>query len=159
MSYLEERRDLASTPPTASKRLIEDYRQYLERVRGLAAVASDFLRFLGCEDDLQRLARIQTADLESFIGEASTRVGRITMQKVIAIMRSFLRFLSASGKAPVGLDQCLESPRHHRDERLARALPWEDVLFVLRAIDQIDAERATGLCHAAADFHLWSSAQ
>ena len=85
LSYLDDRGDLASTP-TASEHLIGDYRQFLERVRGFAAstiwrhadVASDFLRFLGYEDNLQRLARIQSMALERFISEASTRVGRIT---------------------------------------------------------------------------------
>jgi integrase/recombinase XerD len=142
LSYLEERGDLASTP-TASERLIDGYRQHLERVRGFATstiwrhadLASDFLRFLAYEDNLQRLAHIQPVDLERFIGEASARVGRITMQKVIAIMRSFLRFLSASGRAPVRLDQYLESPRYYRGQHLVRALPWDKVLSILRAID------------------------
>jgi integrase/recombinase XerD len=142
LSYLKQYGTLATTP-TASETLIDGYRQHLERVRGLAAstiwrhadLASDFLRFLGYDDDLQRLARIQVVDLERFIAEVSLRVGRITMQKVIAIMRSFLRFLSVSGRAPAGLDQWLESPRYHRDQHLVRALPWDKVLSVLRAID------------------------
>lgn len=143
LSYLNERGGVTSTPPTASERLIDGYRQHLERVRGFATstvwrhadLASDFLRFLGYEDNLQRLVHIQPVDLERFIAEASARVGRITMQKVIAIMRSFLRFLSASRYAPVGLDQCLESPRYYRGQHLVRALPWEKVLSILRAID------------------------
>src|SRR5215831_16055737 len=142
LSYLEERGDLASMP-TASERLIDGYRQHLERVRGFAAstiwrhadLASDFLRFLGYEDNLQRLAHIQPVDLERFIAKASARVGRITMQKVTAIIRSFLRFLSASGRAPARLDQCLESPRYYRGQHLVRALPWDKVLSILRAID------------------------
>jgi site-specific recombinase XerD len=58
------------------------------------------------------------------------------MQKVIAVVRSFMRFLIASGKMAVGMDQQLQSPRHHRDERLVRALPWNDVLLLLKAIDR-----------------------
>jgi hypothetical protein len=103
LSYLKQHGTLASTP-TASERLIDGYRQHLERVRGLIAstiwrhadLASDFLRFLGYHDSLQRLAYIQAVDLERFIAEISTRVGRMTMQKVIAIMRSFLKLLLAS---------------------------------------------------------------
>jgi integrase/recombinase XerD len=143
LSYLEERGELVTTP-TASEQLVDCYRQHLKRVRGFAPatiwrhadLAGDFLRFVRYEDDLQRLAHIQPLDLERFLAEASTRVGRITMQKVIAIMRSFLKFLSASGKAPVSLDQCLESPRYYRDQRLVRALPWDEVLSILRGIDQ-----------------------
>jgi site-specific recombinase XerD len=58
------------------------------------------------------------------------------MQKVVAIMRSFLRFLTASGEVSAGLDQSLESPRHHRGERLVRALRWQDVASLLNAIDR-----------------------
>ena len=130
--------------PTASERLICSYREHLDRVRGLAAstigrhavLAGDFLRFLRYDDDLPCLRQVQVGDLENFVVQVSTRVGRITMQKVIAIMRSFLRFLATSGEIQVGLDRCLESPRHHRGERLARALPWEDVLSLLSGIDR-----------------------
>jgi len=143
LSYLEERGDLAFTP-TASERLIDDYRQHLKRARGFATttiwrhadVAGDFLNFLGYEDDPQRLARIQSADLEGFILEASSHLGRVAMQKVITIMRSFLKFLSAIGRASVGLDRYLEAPRHYRGQHLARAIPWNEALSILRAVDQ-----------------------
>lgn len=143
LSYLEERGDLASTP-TASELLIDDYCQHLKRVRGFASttirrhadVAGDFLGFLRYEDDPQRLVRIKSADLEGFILEASSHLGRVAMQKVIAIMRSFLKFLSATGRASVGLDQFLEAPRHYRGQHLVRALPWNDVLSILRVVDQ-----------------------
>jgi site-specific recombinase XerD len=144
LKYLEERGILGATPPTASERLIHAYREHLERVRGLAAatvgrhavLAGDFLRFLRYDDDLKCLSQVQASDLEAFVVQTSTRVGRITMQKVIAIMRSFLRFLAASGEIPVGLDRRLDSPRHHRGEQLVRALPWNDVLSLLRSIDR-----------------------
>ncbi len=143
LSHLEERGDLAYTP-TASERLIDDYRQHLKRVRGFAAatiwrhadVAGDLLGFLRYEDAPQRLARIQSVDLEGFISQASSHLGRVAMQKVIAIVRSFLKFLSATGRAPVELHQFLEAPRYYRGQHLARALPWNDVLSILRAVDQ-----------------------
>ena len=101
---------LGATPSTASERLIHAYREHPERVRGLAAatvgrhavLAGDFLRFLRYDDDLERLSQVQASDLEAFVVQASTRVGRITMQKVIAILRSFLRFLAVSGEIPDG---------------------------------------------------------
>jgi integrase/recombinase XerD len=144
LQYLDERGSLAVSPPTASERLIQVYREHLVRVRGLSAstilrhgiVAGDFLRFLRYENDVQRLQEVRVGDLEAFVVEASSRVGRITMQKVVAIMRSFLRFLSASGEVTAELDRSLESPRHHRGERLVRALRWEDVVSLLNAIDR-----------------------
>jgi integrase/recombinase XerD len=144
LKYLEQRGDLTSEAPTPSDRLVRAYCQHLERVRGLAAstivnhqaYAGSFLRFIGYDDDVQRLAQLRIADLEAFVTETSTRVGRITMQKVIAVMRCFMRFLAGSGAGPVGLDRQLESPRHNRGERLVRALPWSDVLTLLKAIDR-----------------------
>jgi integrase/recombinase XerD len=144
LMFLQERGTLEATLPNAFERLICAYREHLDRVRGLAAstiarhgvVAGDFLRLLKYDDDMQHLLRVQVSDLETFVIQASARVGRITMQKVIAIMRSFLRFLAASGEIPIGLDRHLESPRHHRGERLARALHWEDILSLLCSIDR-----------------------
>ncbi len=144
LDYLEEQGELVSPPPTPSERLIHAYCEHLKRVRGFAAstigrharLAGNFLRFLHFDDDVKRLTQVQIVDLEGFVAEASARVGRITMQKVVAIMRSFLRFLAISGKAPVEFDRHLDSPRQHRGERLVRALPWNDVLSLLHAIDR-----------------------
>jgi integrase/recombinase XerD len=144
LQHLAEQGRLASTPLTASQLLIAAYREHLERRRGFApstitrhtVLASDFLCFLRYDDNERSLFRVQTADLETFLVQTSQRVSRITMQKVIAILRSFMRFLAASGVIPVGLDWHLESPRHYRAERLVRALPWEDVLSLLRGIDR-----------------------
>jgi integrase/recombinase XerD len=142
--YLEEQGRLRSLPPVASQRLLTAYHEYLERRRGFApstiarhtTLAGDFLRFLHYDDQERSLPQVQAGDLETFLVQTSHRVGRITMQKVIAILRSFLKFLAASGRVPAGLDRHLDSPRHHRDERLVRALPWQDILSLLRGIDR-----------------------
>ena len=144
LECLEERGSLVSMPPTASMRLIEAYRGHLERVRGLAAshiqrharLAAEFLHFLRYDDDVHRLRQIAIAELEAFITEAAAHVGRITLQKVVGMLRSFLRFLAIAGETPVGLDQRLDSPRHRRGERLVRALSWNDVQSLLHAIDR-----------------------
>jgi len=143
LQYLEERGALTSEAPTPSDRLIHAYCEHLDRVRGLAAstifnhetFARSFLRFVRY-DDVQCLRQVRIVDLEAFVTEVSTRVGRITMQKVIAVIRSFMRFLAGSGQSPVGLDRQIESPRHNRGERLVRAMPWSDVLTLLKAIDR-----------------------
>lgn len=144
LAYLQERGELASTPPTPLERLIGAYRNHLERVRGLSAssvaqharLASDFLRFLAYDDRANRLHGLQVAEIDAFVADAGTRVGRITMQTVVGILRSFLRFLAAHGEAPTGLDGRIESPRHYRDERLVRALPWDAVQSLLHGIDR-----------------------
>ena len=142
--YLQERGELSSTAPTPSERLIGTYRGHLEQVRGLApttvqrhaALAGGFLGFLKYDDRPDGVHGLRVAEIDAFVADAGRRVGRITMQKVAAILRSFLRFLAAHGNAPTGLDRHVDSPRYYRGERLVRALPWDTVLSLLRAIDR-----------------------
>ena len=144
LAYLDERGELASPPLTPSERLIHAYCGHLARVRGLAAssvrrharLASDVLRFLRHDEDVHRLRQVQVVQLEAFVTDVASRVGRITLQKVVGMLRSFLRFLTVSGETPSGLDRHLDSPRHHRGERLVRALPWNDVLALLHGINR-----------------------
>jgi integrase len=144
LEYLVGRGNLASTAPTESELLVQAYCKHLGQVRGLAKstvvrhgiIAGDFLRSIRYDSDVGQLARVQITELENFLTQAGARVGRITMQKVVAVLRSFLRFSAMSGKAPVGLAQQIQSSRSHRGERLVRALPWKDILLLLRAIDR-----------------------
>jgi site-specific recombinase XerD len=143
LEYLDGRGDLASTPPTTSEELIFAYGEHLANVRGLAdstvarhgVIASDFLNFIRYDED-RRLTRVRIAEVEAFLTQASTRVGRITMQKVVGVLRSFLRFSAISGEAPLGLAQQIQSPRTHRGERLVRAMSWKDIVLLLRAVDR-----------------------
>ncbi len=142
--YLEERGELAPTPPTPTERQVADYRRYLERVRGLcagtiamhAAMITGFLLFLDHDARPQRLHELCAADVEAFVTKAGRCVGRSRMGQVTATLRTFLRFLAATGEGPAGLDAQVESPRIYRGERLPRALPWETVRAFLRSIDR-----------------------
>src|SRR5262249_1123336 len=144
VACLQARGALASDTPTRSEQLVDAYRGYLQAVRGLAprtvthhaAVAAELLRVVRYEDRSHGLRDLRVTDVEAFITVVGARVGRITMQSTVAILRSFLRFLIARGEAPAGLDRHIESPRQYRGERLVRALPWETVLALLRAIDR-----------------------
>ena len=144
LEYLQERGDLVGTATTPSEELIRAYRAYLERVRGLAPrtvrqharLTGDVLRFLTYDERSLGLRGLQVAEIDAFVAHVGARVGRITMQNVVMILRSFLRFLAAHGQAPTGLAQQIESPRRYRDERLVRALPWDDVRSLLRAVDR-----------------------
>lgn len=142
--YLEERGELAPTPPTPTGRRVADYRRYLERVRGLcvgtiamhAATITKFLLFLDHDARPQRLHELRGTDVQAFITKTGGRVGRSRMGQVTATLRTFLRFLAATGEGPPGLDAQVESPRVYRGERLPRALPWETVRAFLRSIDR-----------------------
>jgi integrase/recombinase XerD len=142
--YLEERCELAPTLPTVTERRVADYRRYLDRVRGLcagtikmhSATITGFLHFLDHDVRPQRLRELRAADVEAFVANAGGHVGRRRMGQVTGTLRTFLRFLAATGEGPAGLDAQVESPRIYRGERLPRALAWETVRTFLRSIDR-----------------------
>ncbi|MGK2934259.1 MAG: tyrosine-type recombinase/integrase [Gemmatimonadaceae bacterium] len=143
-SYLEERGGLAPTPPTPSELRIADYRRYLERVRGLSASTIEmhgaaitrFLRFIDHDAHPQRLHDLRDAEVEAFVAQAGKHVGRSRMGQVTTVLRTFLRFLAASGETAPGLDAGVRSPRVYRGEHLPRALRWETVRTFLKSIDR-----------------------
>ena len=135
--YLEERCELAPTLPTATERRVADYRRYLDRVRGLCArTIKMFLRFLDHDAHPQQLRELRAAEVEAFVASVGARVGRRRTEQVTGTLRTFLRFLAATGEGPAGLAAQVESPRIYRDERLPRALAWETVRGFLRSIDR-----------------------
>ena len=93
--------------------MIDTYREYLAGVRGIAGgtivrhaeLARDFLRFLRYNDaDHQQ---VRPSDVETFVVQESTRVGRITGQKVIAMCARFCD----SSRLPEGSGRSRPSPR------------------------------------------------
>jgi site-specific recombinase XerD len=144
LEYLQERGELATVASTPSEQVVAAYRDYLQRVRGLAprtarrhaVMALRFLRFLKYDDRSDSLRNLRVAEIDAFVTHEGRRVGRITMQKLAAMLRSFLKFLAAREEAPAGLATCVESPRQFRGERLARALPWDQVLSLVRTVDR-----------------------
>jgi integrase/recombinase XerD len=133
----------APRSPRRIEQQVTAYGEYLESVRGFArstianhtVTAAAFLRHMQYErcPDLHALT---TADIEAFIRRVGTRFNRAALQHVVAHLRGFLRFLSANGQAPTGLDTQIDTPRVYRDEQLPRALPWATVQTLLRAIDR-----------------------
>lgn len=142
--YLAALGSLRAPDRTATERELARYARYLAEVRGLAPKSicgqtrtiGRLLAFLGHDADVTRLERLQVADLDAFVTAEGQRVGRVTMQKVVASLRSFVRFLAIDGRLAPGLDTCIESPRLFRGERPPRALPWSSVVAVLEAVDR-----------------------
>ena len=66
-------------------------------------------------------------------------MSRVGLQKPIAILRNFLRFLAADGTVPVGLDNTIDRPRVYRQEQLPRSLPWSTVQALLASINRDSA--------------------
>jgi integrase/recombinase XerD len=144
VDYLQEHGKLMTKQLTPSEQLIAAYSRYLERVRGLATSTNlrhavtigHFLRSVKYDIRPRGLLDLQLAEIDAFITDLGHRVGRITMQKITAILRCFLRFLAVRGEAPAGLDGYVQSPRHYRGEKLVRALPWNQVLLLLQAVNR-----------------------
>ncbi len=128
----------ATQPSTVS----EEYTNHLREVRGFAAstvsshrrVAQCFLQHL--EESGVAVGSLCTSNIESYIAQAGKRLGRASLQHEVAALRGFLRFLSADGRAPAGLDRQIDTPRLYRLEQLPRALPWDTVRALLQSIDR-----------------------
>ena len=117
---------------------------HLRDVRGYApstvqrqgGIVAEFLTWLRFEEAPDRLASLKSTDLEGFIRHLGRRMGRVGLQKSIATMRNFLRFLAAGGMAPAGLDGMIDTPRVYRQEQLPRSLPWSTVGNFLGSINR-----------------------
>jgi integrase/recombinase XerD len=145
--FLRESGHLKPRPlPTPSRAQIPviAFMVHLREVRGCAPstirrqgqIAAEFLKWLRFEGAPDRLSSLMTDDLEGFIRHLSKRMGRVGLQKPIAILRNLLRFLAADGSVPVGLDTMIDRPRVYRQEQLPRSLPWSTVQALLGSIDR-----------------------
>lgn len=142
--YLCELGELTLAPSTPTGKRVAAYGQYLAVVRGLAPTTAErqgrlvsaFLSFLEFDASPQRLHDLKASDVEAFICLQARRLGRVSMQKVVATIRSFLRFLVAEGELVSGLENQVDSPRCFRGERLPRALPWKSVRLLLDSVDR-----------------------
>lgn len=129
---------------SALARHLAAYARYLETVRGDATstirqnlyTASDFLGHLNIDEHPGRLKTLTPDDLEAFVKKSSQRLSRASLQKIVARLRVFLRFLAMRGETPQGLDGQIDKPRLYQQEHLPRALPWETVQAFLQSIDR-----------------------
>jgi integrase/recombinase XerD len=138
-----------SQPATAissASMLIEEYADHLCEVRGLAAstvshhryTAHCFLQHLNKKNIA--LKDLQTAQVESYITQASKRLSRRSLQSDLSAVRGFLRFLTMAGRVPSDLASHIDTPRVHRSEQLPRAIPWETVRALLQSIERTSAK-------------------
>jgi len=108
-------------------------------LRRQGGIVAEFLTWLRFEEAPDRLASLRAIDIEGFLRHLGRRMGRVGLQKPIATMRSFLRFLAAGGRSPAGLDGMIDTPRAYRQEQLPRSLPWLTVASFLRSINRASA--------------------
>jgi site-specific recombinase XerD len=142
--YLKEKGDLAPEQSTPTSEQISAYCKYLEEVRGLAQatverhehIVHQFLQFLRYDKHPNRLHDLTIVDVDKFIARKGKHLGRASMQKVTAIMRSFLKFMATKGVVQPSLETQIDSPRCFRGERLPRALSWKSVKTLLRSVNR-----------------------
>jgi len=138
---------LPSTTHSPAEVHVKSFMAHLAEVRGYVPstirrqgqIAAEFLTWLHFVETPDRLSSLTTNDLEGFIRHLSKRMGRMGLQKPIAILRNFLRFLAADGSVPVGLDNMIDRPRIYRQEQLPRSLPWSTVQAFLGSINRDSA--------------------
>lgn len=78
-------------------------------------------------------------DIDDFLIECSRRYARATTADIACSVRSFVRSLLFSGRISVDLAESVISPVQPKYEHPRRALPWEDVQRLLRAVDTSSA--------------------
>lgn len=134
------------TPPQLPA-LLRAYSEYRRSHRGVAPrtlkrdlnVAADFLRRLR---SLRRtVAAMRVVDVDKYVENLSTRLGRSTVADNCSSLRCFLRFLHTTGRVPQDRASCVIAPRRRIDERPPRSLTWDAVRRILRAIPR---DRSSG---------------
>ncbi|MBW6521805.1 MAG: tyrosine-type recombinase/integrase [Desulfoarculaceae bacterium] len=116
--------------------LLDDHGYVPSTIRRQGCIVAEFLDGIKYEEQPNRLAQVCMKDIEDFIRRLGKRMGRVSLQKPISVIRHFLRFFAASGTVPHGLDSQIDTPRVYRQEQLPRALPWTTVEAFLHSIDR-----------------------
>jgi integrase/recombinase XerD len=137
-------RPIERRPPPATA-VLRDYAAQLGQQRGNPEVTihkkldhvGKLLEHLGRSGKTWR--RLRLPDIDAFLIECAGRYARSTTADIASTVRCFARFLLASGRIRVDLADGVISPVQPKFERLRRALPWEDVQRLLRAVDTTTA--------------------
>ncbi len=119
--------------------LLEEYRRYSRRVRGVRETSLPWTclhitRFLTMLRRRRRpVSKTQIGDVDAFLVRYAQRVRPVAVAHACHSLRSFLRFLHATGRIPLDLAPMISGPRLPR--KLPRALPWQDIRKILAAVD------------------------
>lgn len=142
--FFDKQKIFPVVAPSLIEKKVFDYCDYLKSVRGFALstlhnhslTASQFLLHLKKRHKFPKLEKVVSRDIEAFLTETGNRVGRGSLQHIVAQLRSFLRFLIMLDEVAVGLDNQIDTPRVYREEKLPHALSWDVVQILLRSIER-----------------------
>lgn len=87
----------------------------------------------------RRPQQLRLHDIDAFVGSCRKRYARTTVADICSTLRGFVRFLRMSGRISADLAPSILAPIVRSNERPHRALPWEDVQRILRAVDRRSA--------------------
>lgn len=115
-----------------------DMRQHRGNAEGTVRLrilgASNFLAFLRMRRRAPRDLRL--SDLDAYVLKCAQRYAPATVSDICSMLRSFTRFLRASGRISVDLAESILVPARRNGVRPHRTLPWNDVQRILSAIDR-----------------------
>lgn len=128
-----------SSSPTP---LVNEFVQHLREHRGnpdstihkKTQHVQRFIAFLRVRRRRPQQSRLQ--DIDEFLIQCRRRYARATVADIGCTLRSFMRFLVATGRISADLAPSITTPIIRRLERPHRTLPWEDVQRILRAVDR-----------------------
>lgn len=134
-----------STPSVAPKPrspLLEAFAEHLRVNRGnpestihtKIVQMSALLTFL--RSRRRRVEQVQLRDIDAYVLVCRDRYARTTTAGICSTIRAFLRFMHATGHVRLDLSSAVAAPVVRNHERPRRALPWDDVRRILRAIDR-----------------------
>jgi integrase/recombinase XerD len=83
--------------------------------------------------------RLTLRDIDECLVACSRRYARSTTADIACSIRSFTRFLLATGRISSDLAESVIAPVQPKYERPPRALPWEEVQRLLQAVDTSSA--------------------
>lgn len=120
------------------------YAEWMSDLRGLApettsgrcAEALRFLHWLGAGGTQENLSQIAVADVNSYLKFRVTSLRRLSLRGVTTNLRSFLRYLHATGRTTLDLTAAVIGPTLYAFESIPSALRAEDVKRVLETTRQ-----------------------
>jgi integrase len=135
-----------TTEPLQPQRpLLREFAAYMREHRGNPESAihqkithtEEFLEFLRRRH--RRIVDLRLSDLDAYVVKCAKRYAPVTVSGMCSTLRSFTRFLRASGRISNDLASSIISPVVRKGARPHRALPWNDVRRILSAVDRSTA--------------------
>jgi site-specific recombinase XerD len=128
-------------PAPAHAPLIHRFLEHRRRYRGVAEVtlrretqlATTFIAFLARRG--RRIRSMRIDDVDAFVESIGVRFKAKTVSGTCSALRAFLRYLQMVGLMTADLAALVIAPQVHAIDRPPRAVPWNDVRRILRAID------------------------